>query len=72
MPLAEERAMELEAEIPDGVTVTGAEPLLERAVHNIITNALRHSPAGERAVVVLRPGPPDRAQLRRQHPGGRA
>ena len=56
MPLAEERAMELEAEIPDGVTVTGAEPLLKRAVHNIITNALRHSPAGERAVVVLRPG----------------
>lgn len=56
MPLAEERAMELEAEIPDGVTVTGAEPLLERAVHNIITNALRHSPAGERAAVVLRPG----------------
>ena len=56
MPLAEERAMELGAEIPDGVTVTGAEPLLERAVHNIITNALRHSPAGERAVVVLRPG----------------
>ena len=56
MPLAEERAMELEAEIPDAVTVTGAEPLLERAVHNIITNALRHSPAGERAVVVLRPG----------------
>lgn len=56
MPLAEERAMELEAEIPDGVTVTGAEPLLERAVHNIITNALRHSPAGEHAVVVLRPG----------------
>lgn len=44
MPLAEERAMELGAEIPDGVTVTGAEPLLERAVHNIITNALRHSP----------------------------
>ena len=35
MPLAEERAMELEAEIPDGVTVTGAEPLLERAVHNL-------------------------------------
>lgn len=56
MPLAEERAMELEVEIPDGVTVTGAEPLLERAVHNIITNALRHSPAGEHAVVVLRPG----------------
>ena len=56
MPLAEERAMELEAEIPDGVTVTGAEPLLKRAVHNIITNALRHSPAGEHAVVVLRPG----------------
>ena len=56
MPLADERAMELEAEIPDGVTVTGAEPLLERAVHNIITNALRHSPAGERAAVVLRPG----------------
>lgn len=56
MPLAEERAMELGAEIPDGVTVTGAEPLLERAVHNIITNALRHSPAGEHAVVVLRPG----------------
>lgn len=56
MPLAEERAMELGAEIPDGVTVTGAEPLLERAVHNIITNALRHSPAGEHAAVVLRPG----------------
>lgn len=56
MPLAEERTMELGAEIPDGVTVTGAEPLLERAVHNIITNALRHSPAGEHAVVVLRPG----------------
>lgn len=56
MPLAEERAMELGAEIPDDVTVTGAEPLLERAVHNIITNALRHSPAGEHAVVVLRPG----------------
>ena len=31
MPLAEERAMELEAEIPDGVTVTGAEPLLDCA-----------------------------------------
>ncbi len=55
MPLAEERTMQLTAEIADGVTVTGAEPLLERAVHNIVTNALRHSPAGEHAEVVLTP-----------------
>lgn len=54
-PLAEERGMTLTGEVPDNVTVTGSEPLLERAVHNIVTNALRHSPTGAEVRVKLTP-----------------
>ena len=53
LPLAEERGTDISASLADGVTVTGSADLLERAVHNIVSNAVRHSPPGASVSVTL-------------------
>lgn len=53
LPLAEERGTDVSASLADGVTVTGSAALLERAVHNIVSNAVRHSPPGASVSVTL-------------------
>lgn len=53
LPLAEERGTDISASLADGVTVTGSAALLERAVHNIVSNAVRHSPPGASVSVTL-------------------
>lgn len=53
LPLAEERGTDVSASLADGVTVTGSAALLERAVHNIVSNAVRHSPPGASVSVML-------------------
>ena len=45
-PLAEERGMDFRCALAEDVWVRGNAALLEKAWHNIIDNALRHSPPG--------------------------
>lgn len=45
-PLAEERGMDFRCALAEGIWVRGNAALLEKAWHNIIDNALRHSPPG--------------------------
>lgn len=47
-PLAEGKDMRLEAEIqhPDAPTLTGDRELLEHALYNLVTNAIKYSPPG--------------------------
>ena len=52
-PLANERSIEIEKNISEEVMIMGNEPLLERAVHNIISNAIRHSPVGAKLEIDL-------------------
>lgn len=51
-PLAEEKQIAITESITPGVTVHGNPSLLERALHNILSNAIRHSP--DRAEVSVR------------------
>ena len=51
-PLAEEKQIAITESITPGVTVRGNPSLLERALHNILSNAIRHSP--DRAEVSVR------------------
>jgi signal transduction histidine kinase len=52
-PLADERAVALRVEIPDGLPPVGADPdRLRQVVQNLVENALRHTP--ERGEVRLR------------------
>ena len=43
-PLATEKNMHVNNNISEDIILMGNEPLLEKAVHNIINNAIRHSP----------------------------
>lgn len=45
-PLAEERGITLELASSPGLTLRGDATLLKRALHNLLGNAIRHSPAG--------------------------
>ena len=45
-PLANERNINIQKNISEEVMIMGNEQLLEKAVHNIISNAIRHSPVG--------------------------
>lgn len=45
-PVAEERGMDFRCALAEDVWVRGNAALLEKAWHNIIDNALRHSPPG--------------------------
>jgi len=50
-PLAEERHVNIELGLPEGLTLHADEKLVRRALHNLLANALNHSPEG--GVVVL-------------------
>ena len=54
-PLAMERGIPVIVEISSPVTVSGNPSLLEKAVHNIISNGIRHSPEGARVYICLTP-----------------
>lgn len=45
-PFANERCIDIQKNISEEVMVMGNKLLLEKAVHNIISNAIRHSPVG--------------------------
>ncbi len=55
LPLAQERGMTVHLEADEDAAVSGNGPLLEKAVHNIISNAIRHSPRCEEVFVRLTP-----------------
>ncbi len=44
--LAEEKALELTCEAPEGLRVKADELLARRALHNLLANAIRHAPEG--------------------------
>jgi heavy metal sensor kinase len=50
-PLAEQQRIQLECDGNDAVTVVGDSIALEHIVTNLVDNALRHTPAGERVSV---------------------
>ena len=52
-PLAGERKITFQEKTAEGVEVTGSESLLKKAVHNIMSNAVRHSPEGAEVRVAL-------------------
>ena len=52
-PLAEEKGIALTLDASRDVTVTGSAALMERALHNVIGNAIRYSPAGASVSAVL-------------------
>lgn len=52
-PLAEEKGIALTLDASRDVTVTGSAALMERALHNVISNAIRYSPAGASVSAVL-------------------
>ena len=57
-PLAEDRDIELACRTPDGCTVSGDSRLLQRAVANLIDNAIRYTPpGGDVFVAVTATGP---------------
>ncbi len=47
-PLAEEKAVSIELATSPGLTLRGDATLLKRALHNLLGNAIRHSPHGAR------------------------
>lgn len=53
-PLAEEKQIAITKSIAPEVTVRGNQSLLEKALHNILSNAIRHSPDRARVSVRLR------------------
>lgn len=58
-PEAEERGIKLVIREPESLFLcTGDVGLIERALANLIRNALEHTPAGGRVEVTLRPGEP--------------
>ncbi len=52
-PLAKEKGIAVHREIAEDVAVSGNASLLEKAVHNIISNAIRHSPKGAEVFIRL-------------------
>lgn len=52
-PLAEEKGIALTLDASRDVTVTGSAALMERALHNVVGNAIRYSPAGASVSAVL-------------------
>ena len=46
IPLANEKHIRIQKNISEDVMMMGNELLLEKAVHNIISNAIQHSPVG--------------------------
>lgn len=50
-PLAAVQNVRLQLELSEGVTIPGDVFSLERAVRNLVENAIRHTPAGEQIVI---------------------
>ena len=55
LPLARERQIAVQSEIAGDVAVSGNASLLEKALHNILSNAIRHSPEGAKVLIHLTP-----------------
>lgn len=55
LPLARERQIAVQSEIAGDVTVSGNASLLEKALHNVLSNAIRHSPEGAKVLIHLSP-----------------
>lgn len=55
LPLARERQITVHSQLARNVTVSGNTSLLEKAVHNILSNAIRHSPEGAEVFICLTP-----------------
>ena len=53
IPLANEKHIRIQKNISEDVMMMGNELLLEKAVHNIISNAIRHSPVGAKLELEL-------------------
>ena len=54
-PLTKERQTTVHLQTAENVTVFGNASLLEKAIHNILSNAIRHSPKGAEVFVHLSP-----------------
>ncbi len=55
LPFAKAKDMTLHWNLAEPVTVTGNASLLEKAVHNLLSNAIRHAPSGASVWVTLSP-----------------
>lgn len=55
LPLAQERQITVHSQLAETVTVSGNVSLLEKAIHNILSNAIRHSPEGAEVFIHLTP-----------------
>ena len=55
LPLAQERQITVHSQLDKDITVSGNASLLEKAIHNILSNAIRHSPKGAEVFIHLMP-----------------
>lgn len=55
LPLARERQITVHSQLAGEVTASGNASLFEKAIHNILSNAIRHSPEGEKVFIHLTP-----------------
>lgn len=55
LPLAQERQIAVHSQLTENVMVSGNTSLLEKAIHNVLSNAIRHSPEGAEVFVHLMP-----------------
>lgn len=55
-PLAEEKNITMEKSIAPGITLQGNPSLLEKAFHNVLSNAIRHSPGRAKVTLTLQEG----------------
>lgn len=55
LPLAQERHITVHSQLVENLTVSGNGSLLEKAIHNILSNAIRHSPEGAEVLIHLTP-----------------
>lgn len=55
LPLAQERQITVHSQLDKDITVSGNASLLEKAIHNILSNAIRHSPKGAEVFIHLIP-----------------
>ena len=72
LPLAQERQITVHPQLAGDVTVSGNASLLEKAIHNILSNAIRHSPEGGGSLYPPHALCSDCNQYRHFYPGGRS
>ena len=54
-PLAQERKINVHSQVSENIVISGNASLLEKALHNIINNAMRHSPKEAEVFLSLTP-----------------